>query len=163
MGNATPRGGRQRVGQCWSRSGNFLVADSGEFLWLLLMSPLLMQGQRCGHPGLKCPKSIQSRDKKMYNLIASRAGPRQWPVHGVAASGRGTQAPPRPGPPGLETWVLGGAEQRHWWGLWAWQRPRQAGSLALGSSPLDPSGCPRPGGSSLWVWEALPSSGGRGC
>lgn len=31
-------------------------------------SPPLMLGPRCGHPGPECAKSIQSRDKKIYNL-----------------------------------------------------------------------------------------------
>lgn len=37
-------------------------------MWLIPVSSLLMSGQRCSHFGSKCAKSIQSRDKKIYNF-----------------------------------------------------------------------------------------------
>lgn len=37
-------------------------------MWLIPVSPPPMPGQRCSHPGSKCAKSIQLRDKKIYNL-----------------------------------------------------------------------------------------------
>lgn len=185
-GEAEPCALRGPLRQCWGEGSGGSVSHSRGLRRIHTAhpptgSPTLMPRQRCGHPRPKCAKSIQSRDKKIYNLGGIQSWAEAAPCtqalapspRGAVGSGGGHPSPSKSRI--SEAGDSGSLEQqgqRRWWGprgpgwgLWRsgplapWDQRSVAKPDRRG--PLDPSpNTQGRGGSSLWV-RASPALVGR--